>query len=198
MEKLVKEQTWWIGGYIELVHTGHSSNSWTLVAGAMTVEPIELLLLAPPLRGFVEENSEWWWLGWISSSSMPSEDDTHSTLSKSIDTHQNKNPSTPVKVKRRKEKHPLIKIQNFTELITWIFRVPLFNLLPSILSLFVSKEKEEEKENRRWSWIGKWTNARTPIKPNTVLVNNRFFSSLSLSTLLWRQRERKWTVNFTN
>jgi len=55
---LEKEHTWWIGGYIELVHTGHSSNSWTLVAGGRAVDPTELTLLVPPLRGFVEENSE--------------------------------------------------------------------------------------------------------------------------------------------
>lgn len=83
-----------------MVQTGHSNNSWTLVAGAIAVEPITwlMLLVFPPLRGFKEENSEWWgwcwcgcWYGWgwrircwISSSSIPSEDETHSMLSKSM------------------------------------------------------------------------------------------------------------------
>ena len=89
-----RTHTWWIGGYIELVQTGHSSNSWTLVAGAIPLGPTELMLLVPPLRGFVEENSEWWWLAWISSSSMPSEDDTHSTLIKSINS-PNQTPFLP-------------------------------------------------------------------------------------------------------
>ncbi len=28
-----QSSTWWIGGYMELVHTGHSSSSWTLLWG---------------------------------------------------------------------------------------------------------------------------------------------------------------------
>jgi hypothetical protein len=30
-QKRTKNQTWWIGGYIEFVQTGHSRSSWTLV-----------------------------------------------------------------------------------------------------------------------------------------------------------------------
>lgn len=85
--------TWWIGGYMELVHTGHSSNSWTLVAGAVTGGT------TPFWRG-LDENWWtawlwlrlwwwwwwWWWRWWISSSSMPSDEDTHSILSTSINT----------------------------------------------------------------------------------------------------------------
>lgn len=97
---------------MELVQTGHSRSSWTLVAGVIAVGPtilLALLLLLLPLTTlllalrdllFEEENSEWrwgwrtWWCGcwscwcgcwwwWISSSSK-SDDETHSMLSKSI------------------------------------------------------------------------------------------------------------------
>lgn len=44
---------------MELVQTGHSSNSWTLVAGAMAVGPEMAELLVALLRGFEVEKSEW-------------------------------------------------------------------------------------------------------------------------------------------
>lgn len=61
-----------------MVQTGHSSNSWTLV-GAI---PEGIMLWV-----FAEEN----WCteeDWISSSSMPSDNDTHSMLSISIPSYQ--------------------------------------------------------------------------------------------------------------
>lgn len=44
---------------MELVQTGHSSNSWTLVAGAMAVGPVMVELLVALERDFEEEKSEW-------------------------------------------------------------------------------------------------------------------------------------------
>lgn len=79
----IRKQTWWIGGYIELVQTGHSNNSWTLVAGAIpgTTDPIIIFLLWD-FKGYCWCLWLGWW--WISSSSIPSDDDTHSILSISI------------------------------------------------------------------------------------------------------------------
>lgn len=44
-----KKQTWWIGGYIELVQTGHSRSSWTLVE------------VGVPLLCSLEVEEENWW-----------------------------------------------------------------------------------------------------------------------------------------
>lgn len=68
-------QTWWIGGYMELVQTGHSRSSCTLVAGGAAAATARWSL----------ENWRWmWWEGRLSSSTIPSEVDTHSTQSFSI------------------------------------------------------------------------------------------------------------------
>lgn len=75
-------QTWWIGGYIELVQTGHSRSSWTLVAG-WTAE-----LETTPFPWDLDDVNWGWWWGWMSegwrSISSSSIEETHSTLSKSI------------------------------------------------------------------------------------------------------------------
>lgn len=75
------QRTWCIGGYMELVQTGHSNNSWMLVG--TSPEPTKLW-------GLTENGAElvWWLLWgceeWISSSSIPSDEDTHSMLSISM------------------------------------------------------------------------------------------------------------------
>lgn len=63
-----------MGGYMELVHTGHSSSSWTLVAGAMAAGPrMPFGGGGLALRGFDDENGGgggggwrlfWWRWGW--------------------------------------------------------------------------------------------------------------------------------------
>jgi hypothetical protein len=96
LESIEKEKqalTWWIGGYMELVQTGHSRSSWTLVAGGISgpgIAPAPEVGTTPMLaaamaaaadalrkgrgrgRGRLEDMA--------SSSSMPSDDDTHSML----------------------------------------------------------------------------------------------------------------------
>jgi len=56
-----------------------------------------------------------------------------------------KNPFPPLKVKRWKEKHPVIKIKNFTELITWV-SPPSLNFPPSILYVLLSQKKNKKKK----------------------------------------------------
>jgi len=89
---------------------------------------------------------------------------------------------------------------------------PFFSIFflqfPFFFSHFLEEEKKTERigeERWGWTWIDKWMNRRVPIKPNSVLVKNRFFSSLSLSfslfrgldcVVLWRERNEKRTVNF--
>ena len=61
MDQIRERGTWWIGGYIELVQTGHSRRSWTLV-------------VVGPLLWSLEIEENWWW--GCSSSSIIVIDDT--------------------------------------------------------------------------------------------------------------------------
>lgn len=154
---------------MELVQTGHSRSSWTLVAGVIAVGPTILLaLLLLPLTTlllalrdllFEEENSEWrwgwrtWWCGcwscwcgcwwwWISSSSK-SDDETHSMLSKSIFLSQTNPPK------------PIPTFQNLKFMLKNLnFEFFFCKLLLLLLLLFVLVFKGNIE---RWErWRGRW------------------------------------------
>lgn len=85
-----------MGGYMELVQTGHSSSSLMLVVGEIPGAGVAPLNAAPPW-GLAN-----WWCRWDgSSSSIPSHDDTYSTLSKSIQSKRRRDPPQPFLTTRR-------------------------------------------------------------------------------------------------
>lgn len=124
-----------MGGYIELVQTGHSRSSCTLVVGWIP-EGIGLLW------GFEDENWEWWWWWWISlSSSIPSEYDMHSMLFNSI---------TYIWVLIEKEFYLTL---GFDSLGLWFFTLVL-----GFIWGWMSREKNsKERERERGGFLSWWT-----------------------------------------
>ena len=117
----------------------------------MEVGAAAVVLLLPLPLGLEEEKSEWcWWeMGWgcgcrvlwcwwISSSSRPSEDDTHSMLSKSIpQTQENKEKNIP---------KPTNRIQTS-------FLGFLFSNFPSLSLSFPYYMSRRRRERGRGSWF---------------------------------------------
>lgn len=131
-----------------MVQTGHSSNSWTLV-GAI---PEGIMLWV-----FAEEKEDW-----ISSSSMPSDNDTHSMLSISI-------PSYQIQRKDSIFFSPPNKLQVTNRML----QNSHFLTIEFERKKLEKKEKRKERKDRVFWWILRKNQTKQALK-------KRFFSSLSL------------------